>query len=125
MPVCREDKEEDKSGFIGERTMRFNWINWINMAAVVWLVFINVIAARKGLSDSFHSQHLIVNILEQIGRYGCMVLMIFPVFTSGWQFGFGSVVEMIIWISLTILLLVIYGLLWVKKRMAKCSFSMG
>ncbi len=95
--------------------MRFNWINWINMAAVVWLVLINVIVARKGLSDSYNNKHSIVNILEQIGRYGCMVLMILPVFTSGWEFGFGSVVEMLIWISLTILLLAIYSFFWVKK----------
>ena len=44
-----------------------------------------------------------------------MVLMILPVFTSGWKFGFDSVVEMLIWISLTILLLAIYSFLWVKK----------
>ena len=63
--------------------MSFNWINWINMAAVVWLILINVIAAQKGLSDSFNSKHLIVNIFEQIGRYGCMALMILPIFTRG------------------------------------------
>ena len=95
--------------------MRFNWINLINMAAVVWLILINVIVARKGLSDSFSSKHLIVNILEQIGRYGCMALMILPIFTSGWKFGFGSAAEMLIWICLTILLLAIYSFLWTKK----------
>ncbi len=105
--------------------MRFNWINWINMAAVVWLILINVIVARKGLSDSFNSKHLIVNILEQIGRYGCMVLMILPIFTSGWKFGFGSVVGMLIWISLTILLLVIYSFLWVKKTNGKVFVFYG
>ena len=85
------------------------------MAAVVWLLLINVIAARKGLSDSFNSKHLIVNILEQIGRYGCMALMILPMFTRGWKFGFRSVTEMLVWICLNVLLLVIYSLLWVKK----------
>ena len=76
--------------------MSFRWINWINMAAVVWLIVINVIVARKGLSDSFNSKHLIVNIFEQIGRYGCMALMILPVFTRGWKFGFRSVTEMFV-----------------------------
>ena len=41
--------------------------------------------------------------------------MILPIFTSGWKFGFGSVAEMFIWISLTILLLVIYSFLWAQK----------
>ncbi len=105
--------------------MSFNWINCINMAAVVWLILINVIVARKGLFDSFNSKHLIVNIFEQIGRYGCMVLMILPIFTSGWKFGFGSVAEMLIWISLTILLLVIYSFLWVKKENGKVFVFYG
>ncbi len=95
--------------------MSFNWINWINMTAVVWLILINVIVARKGLSDSFNSKYLVVNIFEQIGRYGCMALMILPIFTRKWKFGFGSVAEMFIWICLTTLLLVIYSFLWLKK----------
>lgn len=95
--------------------MSFSWINWINMAVVVYLILINIIVARKGLSDSFNSKHLAINIFEQIGRYGCMILMIFPIFTRGWEFGFKSVTEMLIWICLTVLLLVIYSLLWVKK----------
>lgn len=95
--------------------MSFNWINWINMAAVVWIILINVIVARKGLSDSFNSKHFIVNVFEQIGRYGCMALMILPIFIRGWKFGFRSVTEMLVWICLTILLLVIYSFLWTKK----------
>ena len=95
--------------------MRFNWINWINMTAVVWLILIKVIVARKGVSDSFNSKHLVVNILEQIGRYGCMALMILPIFTKDWKFGFSSVAEMLIWICLTALLLMIYSFLWVKR----------
>lgn len=95
--------------------MSFGWINWINMATVVCLVLINIIAVRKGLADSFNSKYLLINILEQIGRYGCMALMIFPIFTKGWEFGFSSVTEMLIWICLTMLLLMIYSLLWGKK----------
>ena len=105
--------------------MSFRWINWINMAAVVWLIVINVIVARKGLSDSFNSKHLIVNIFEQIGRYGCMALMILPVFTRGWKFGFRSVTEMFVWICLTILLLAIYSFLWVKKANGGVSVLYG
>lgn len=70
------------------------------------------VAAGKGLADRFHSRYLIVNILEQIGRYGSMALMIFPVFTRGWKFGFRSVAEMLIWLCLTVLLLAVYSFLW-------------
>ena len=105
--------------------MSFGWINWINMAAVACLILINMIVARKGLSDSFNSKHLTINILEQIGRYGCILLMILPVFTQGWKFGFESVEEMLIWACLTILLLVIYGILWVKKADGKVGILYG
>lgn len=95
--------------------MRFGWINWINMVAVVYLILINIIVARKGQFDSFSSKHLAINILEQIGRYGCMAFMILPVFVKNWKFCFGSVIEMLLWVCLTIVLIVIYGLLWIKK----------
>ena len=68
--------------------MRFSWINWINMAAVVYLILINIIAAKKGKSNGFRSKHLAVNIIEQIGRYGCIVFMILPIFTTNGKFGF-------------------------------------
>lgn len=105
--------------------MSFNWINWINLLSVVCLILINMIVYRKGLSDSFNSKHLIVNILEQIGRYGCMALMILPIFTRGWKFGFASVTEMFIWVCLTILLLVIYSFLWVKKASGRAGILYG
>lgn len=95
--------------------MEFSWINWINLAAVGWLVLVCAVAAGKGLADLFHSRYWIVNILEQIGRYGSMALMIFPVFTRGWKFGFRSVAEMLIWLCATILLLVVYSFLWARK----------
>lgn len=93
----------------------FNLINMINVLAVACLILMNVIAYRKDLSDSFNSKYFIINILEQVGRYGCMALMVLPIFTRGWEFGFASATEMLIWASLTIVLLVMYGFLWGKK----------
>ena len=105
--------------------MRFGWINWVNIATVVYLVLVNILAARKGLADSFNSKYLTINIFEQTGRYGCIALMIFPIFTRGWEFGFESVTEMLIWVCLTILLLAIYSLLWVKKVNGGASILYG
>ena len=105
--------------------MEFGWINWINIAVVACLILINMIVARKGQSDSFSSKYLTVNILEQIWRYGCMALMILPISTRGWEFGFSSVTEMLIWICLTILLLAIYSFLWVKKANGGVSVLYG
>lgn len=95
--------------------MDFGWINWVNTAAVVCLIAINIIAVRKGVSDDFCSKYQAINILEQAGRYGSMALMIFPVSTKGWKYGFQSVTGMLVWVCGTVLLLAVYGLLWMKK----------
>lgn len=95
--------------------MDFNWINWGNLLAVAYLIAINAAAAGRGVSERFCSQYPAVNVFEQIGRYGSMALMIFPVFTEDWKFGFTSVTEMLIWAWGTVLLLAVYGWLWMKK----------
>ncbi|MCM1384380.1 MAG: hypothetical protein NC243_07510 [Lachnoclostridium sp.] len=95
--------------------MDFNWINWGNIAVVGCLIIINLIAVKKGVSENFCSRYPAVNVFEQIGRYASMALMILPVFTKGWKFGFRSGLGMFIWVGGSVLLLVIYGLLWLKK----------
>jgi hypothetical protein len=91
--------------------MQFGWINGINAAAVISLILINIIAVRKEKCGNLRSEHWMVNLFEQIGRYGCMIFMIFPFFTRNWKFGFGSVGEMLLWLGLTVLFLVIYIIL--------------
>ena len=105
--------------------MTFGWINWVNAAAVVYLILINMIAAKKGLSENFNSKYLFINFLEQVGRYGCMAFMILPVFTKGWKFGFASVAEMLIWLCLTILALIAYSILWLRKATGGASILYG
>ena len=105
--------------------MSFGWINWINIAVVDCLICINLVAVRKGVAGSFCSKYPVVNVMEQIGRYGCMAFMILPVFTSGWEFGFRTVAEMLIWIWLTILLLVTYLIFWMKKEKGKRGILYG
>lgn len=105
--------------------MDFNWINGVNIAAVVFLIIINVIAVKKGVAEDFCSNYPAINVFEQIGRYGSMAFMIFPVFTKGWKFGFSSVTEMLIWVCGTVLSLVVYGLLWIKKSTGGANILYG
>lgn len=105
--------------------MEFNWINWVNIAAVDCLIIINMIAVKRGMSEKFCSKYPVVNIFEQIGRYGSMTLMILPVFIKGGEFGFGSVAELFIWLCVTVLLLVVYGLLWTKKSSGSAGILYG
>lgn len=95
--------------------MSFGWINLINMVAVICLIIINVVAVKKNIAGDFSSKYWVINIFEQIGRYGGMVLMVIPFAVQNWEFGFHSVTSMIIWLCLTIILLMIYAILWTVK----------
>lgn len=65
-----------------------------------------------------------MNILEQIGRYGCMFLMIFNIGIS--EFGFSSVEMFLVYFTGNIVLMIAYWISWilffikpdVKKQMA-------
>jgi hypothetical protein len=105
--------------------MKFGWINVINAAAVISLILINIIAARKEKCGNLRSKHWMVNLFEQIGRFGCMIFMIFPIFARKWKFGFGSVGEMLLWLGLTVLLLMIYIILWMIKRDDRIGIMYG
>ncbi len=95
--------------------MQFGWINWINAAAVAYLIAVNGLAARQKTAPSFRSRRRAVNWLEQTGRYGCMVFMIVPAFVEHGEFGFRSVWELLLWGGATALLLAVYGVLWRKR----------
>lgn len=95
--------------------MSFGWINLINIATVICLIVINIIAVKKNIAGDFSSKYPIINIFEQIGRYGCMALMIIPFAVKNLEFGFNSIISMTIWICLTIVLLIIYAILWSVK----------
>ena len=96
--------------------MEFGWINGINLTVVLLLISINVVAFKTGVAEGFSSKHRIINILEQIGRYACMIFMVLPIWIKNWKFGFRSVGEMLLWIASTVILLLVYGFLWIKKR---------
>ncbi len=49
--------------------MSFGWINFINAAAVCWLILVNLIAAKKGIVDSFESKSLFI-VKENVSQRG-------------------------------------------------------
>ena len=107
--------ESEKAGRKEGCVMRFGWINAVNAFTVACLIAVNLIAVRRGIAGDFKSRRAVVNILEQIGRYGCMALMILPV-TAGCKFGFSAEWRMLAWLALTVLLLIVYAVLWTRKR---------
>ncbi|MGF6376543.1 hypothetical protein M2140_001620 [Clostridiales Family XIII bacterium PM5-7] len=105
--------------------MSFGWINLINTLAVICLILINIIAMKKNIAGDFSSKNRIINVLEQLGRYGCMAMMVIPLTFANWEFGFSSVAEMLIWIFLTIVLLIVYAVLWIRKSKGGSAIFYG
>lgn len=91
--------------------MEFGWINLFGAGIVVLIMIPNIIYAVRQKQDE--AQAKIPNYLsacEQVGRYGCIVLMWLPLLV--WKFGFGSVEELLIYLIDNGLLLLSYYLFW-------------
>ena len=98
--------------------MQFGWINAVNAVFVQLLITNSVIGQKKSGLPPMQSKRKLLNVLEQVGRYCCMALMLLPLL-PGWKFGFASEVAMVAWLLLPTLLLVCYAILWTQTKRGK------
>lgn len=90
-------------------------MEWFNVFGFIFIIIImipNIIFAIK-CKDGFQNKwnNKIVEILEQIGRYGCFGLMIINI--PGTWFGFWSDEAFVIYLIVNIVLVVAYCILWI------------
>ena len=72
--------------------MEFGWINLFGAGIVVLIMIPNIIyAARQKQDETQIEVPHGLSACEQVGRYGCIILMWLPLLV--WKFGFGSVEE--------------------------------
>ena len=90
--------------------MEFGWINIFGMMIVLLLLIPNLIYAWKGPNEKNQCKSFIFNAVEQIGRYASMALMVMPV--GVWRFGFSSKKMFLLYVSVNLLLLCLYWLIW-------------
>ena len=64
------------------------WINWFGLVLVALLLIPNMIWAVRHRGKTNKCTSRLMNIIEQIGRYGCMFLMVFNIGIA--EFGFAS-----------------------------------
>lgn len=86
------------------------WLNVFGLILVILLLIPNIIYAIK-----FKEQKNLCNskrmiILEQIGRYACMFLMVFNIGIA--EFGFGSVGAFLVYGIGNVLLMIAYWITW-------------
>ena len=76
--------------------MKFGWINIFGAVFVILLLIPNIVYAIKNRDEKNLCTNRFMNLIEQIGRYACIVLMWFPLLV--WKFGFASVFEMLLYL---------------------------
>ena len=93
--------------------MKFGWINLIGAVFVILILIPNVIHAIKAKGRKQPETRLpkAVYILEQIGRYACMVLMWLPLLV--WKFGFGSGEALAVYLISNFVMIIAYYVFWI------------
>lgn len=88
-----------------------NWFNYIGLIFVVLLLIPNIIFAIKNKTEQKQTANKIMEIFEQIGRYGSMIFMIFNIPYT--YFGFFFDCGQLLYIITNSLLLTAYYLSWI------------
>lgn len=104
--------------------MAFGWINAVNAVIVAVLVANSVIGQKKRGLLPMKSRFWILNLVEQISRYACMALMILPL-RPGFKFGFATIGAMLVWAALSLILLIVYVLLWGEEMYTAVLYALA
>lgn len=90
--------------------MEFGWNNLFGAAIVVIMLIPNLIFARKHTGQKNLCTNRAMNLMEQIGRYGCFILMWLPLVVG--EFGFAGIPAFLIYVIGNGILLFVYLILW-------------
>ena len=97
--------------------MSFNFINLFNFIIIALIMIPNIIYAIKSPNEQNICTSKFLNIIEQIGRYGCIALMILPLFV--WEFAFSSPIMMLGFAIFNSVFIITYLIVWIfyfKRR---------
>ena len=90
--------------------LEVGWLNVFGLILVILLLIPNIICAIKIKGQKNLCTSKLMNILEQIGRYACMFLMVFHIGIA--EFGFGSVGAFLIYGIGNVVLMIAYWITW-------------
>ena len=88
VPVVIGGADGPTSVFLAGR-LGGGWINIFGLCIVIAILIPNIIYACKFRGAENKCTNKVMNILEQIGRYGCMLLLVLSIGRG--EFAFGSV----------------------------------
>ena len=78
--------------------MEFGWINVFGAVIVILMMIPNIIYAIRNKDEKNKCTNWFMNVIEQVGRYACIILMWMSLLV--WKFGFSSVCEMILYLNI-------------------------
>jgi len=87
------------------------WINLFGLCIVIAILIPNIIYAIKFRGVENKCTNKGMNVLEQIGRYGCMILLVLEI--GGKGFGFASVTVFLTYLIGNAALLLMYWIVWI------------
>lgn len=91
--------------------MKFGFLNLTGFIIISLMMIPNIIFALRNSSMENKCTLKPMLIIEQVGRYGSILLMIFPILV--WKFGFASPEGLIIWTVLCAVMLLAYYICWI------------
>ena len=106
--------------------MEFGWINVFGAIIVIIMLIPNIVYAIKNKGEKNYCTNRFMNIVEQIGRYSCIVLMWLPLVV--WKFGFASVFEMLLYMACNGILLSAYWIafaFYMKRKTARLALILA
>ena len=106
--------------------MKFGWINLFGAGIVVLMLIPNIVYAIQNKGEQNRCTNRAMNLIEQIGRYACIVLMWLPLLV--WKFGFASVFDMLLYLVGNGLLLIAYWIVFfvhMRKRSRATALTLA
>ena len=106
--------------------MKFGWINIFGAVVVVLMLIPNIVYAIRYRDEKNLCTNRLMNLIEQVGRYACIVLMWLPLLV--WKFGFQSVFEMLLYLFGNGALLLAYWIVFfrhMRKRSAAKALTLA
>ena len=87
-----------------------SWLNIFGLMIIVLIMIPNIIYALKVKDQQNRCRNKFMNVLEQIGRYGCMFLMVFNIGIA--ELGFRSVGLFLTYLFGNSILIISYWIIW-------------
>ena len=106
--------------------MDCGWINIFGAIIVVLMLIPNIVYAIKNKGEKNLCTNRFMNVIEQIGRYACIVLMWLPLLAR--KFRFTSVLEMVLYMACNGMLLAAYWVVfavYMKRKTARLALTLA